>query len=247
MRAKRLVPTVIILISAVATATGVFAMDGCSFQFNIPEKDDSQNMADPQSGYRRTRVDHDRFPDYTGEAYVEINDNIPELDLSDGKDEFEIYMPLDSFGRCTETYANVSRATMPSEPRGSIGMVRPSGWHLIKYEGIDGGYLFNRCHLIGYQLTGENANEENLITGTRYLNTVGMLPFENAVADYVKETGHHVLYKVIPVFEGTNLVAKGVWMQAASVEDDGLAFNVFCYNIQPGIVIDYATGESAQR
>ena len=126
-------------------------------------------------------------------------------------------------------------------------MVRPSGWHLIKYEGIDGGYLFNRCHLIGYQLTGENANEENLITGTRYLNTVGMLPFENAVADYVKETGHHVLYKVIPVFEGTNLVAKGVWMQAASVEDDGLAFNVFCYNIQPGIVIDYATGESAQR
>ena len=133
---------------------------------------------------------------------------------------------------------------MPVEPRGSIGMVKPSGWHLVKYEGIDGDYLFNRCHLIGYQLTGENANERNLITGTRYMNTEGMLPFENKVADYVKNTGHHVLYKVIPVFEGNDLVAKGVWMQAMSVEDDNLAFNVFCYNVQPGIEIDYRTGES---
>ena len=136
---------------------------------------------------------------------------------------------------------------MPTEKRGSIGQVKPTGWHTVKYDNVDGKYLYNRCHLIGYQLTAENANEKNLITGTRYLNVTGMLPFENMVADYVKETNNHVLYRVRPIFEGDNLVANGVLMEAKSVEDngEGVEFNVFCYNVQPGISIDYATGDSS--
>ena len=135
---------------------------------------------------------------------------------------------------------------MPTESRGSIGQVKPSGWQSTKYDNIDGKYLYNRCHLIGYQLTAENANRLNLITGTRYLNVTGMLPFENLTADYIKETGNHVLYRVTPIFEGDNLIADGVQMEARSVEDDGegVLFHVFCYNVQPGIIIDYATGES---
>ena len=160
---------------------------------------------------------------------------------------FENYSDLDFLGRCGVAYANICKELMPTEERGEIGMVKPSGWHTVKYsDRIDGNYLYNRCHLIGYQLAGENANEKNLITGTRYLNVTGMLPFENEVADYVESTGNHVLYRVTPVFDGDNLVASGVQMEAESVEDNGAGvfFNVYVYNVQPGVIIDYATGDS---
>lgn len=187
-------------------------------------------------------------PAYSGEPYIEINNNEPEfteeeLDTS----SYESYSELDTLGRCGTATACVGTDLMPTEERGSIGQVKPSGWHTVKYNGlVDGNYLYNRCHLIGYQLTGENANEENLITGTRYLNVEGMLPFENEIADYVSETDNHVLYRVTPIYEGENLVASGVQMEAKSLEDDGkgVTFNVYCYNAQPGIEIDYATGES---
>ena len=204
----------------------------------LTEENGSQNRIE------NIYIDPDTIPGYSGKAYAEINGNVPELDINDGKEEFEIYDPLDGMGRCRAVYANVSPLTMPDKERESIGSVKPTGWHLVKYEGIDGNYLYNRCHLIAYQLTGENANERNLITGTRYMNTEGMLPFEIKVADYVKKTGNHVLYKVVPVFRGDDLLAYGVWMQAMSVEDDDIRFNVFCYNVQPGIGIDYANGDS---
>lgn len=186
-------------------------------------------------------------PEYSGEPYVVINENQP--DFSEGdmtKDSFETYSDLDSLGRCQSAYANVGQDLMPTGERGNISKIKPSGWQKAKYDIVDGKYLYNRCHLIGYQLTAENANEKNLITGTRYMNVEGMLPFENMVADYVKETGSHVLYRVTPIFEGDNLVAKGVQMEAYSVEDKGdrVCFNVFVYNVQPGITIDYATGNS---
>ncbi len=180
---------------------------------------------------------------------VEINGNIPLFTEEEKKrtDAFEVYCELDELGRCGAAYANVCRELMPEEERGSIGAVKPSGWHTVKYpEVISDRYLYNRCHLIGYQLAGENANVKNLITGTRYLNVKGMLPYENLVADYVKETGNHVLYRVTPVFTGTDMVAEGVKMEAWSVEDAGagICFYVYCYNAQPGIEIDYATGDS---
>ena len=188
-------------------------------------------------------------PAYSGEPYVELNGNAPEFSDEEKQNTkaFEKYSPLDSLGRCGVAYANICKEIQPTEPRGEIGSVRPSGWQTVKYNDlIDGNYLYNRCHLIGYQLAGENANERNLITGTRYLNVQGMLPFENMVDDYVDETGNHVLYKVTPVFEGNNLVASGVQMQAWSVEDQGrgICFNVYCYNVQPQITIDYATGDN---
>ena len=189
----------------------------------------------------------EEIPDYTGEPYVVLEENQPEFTAADYTTEaFESYSPLDALGRCGTAYANVCEETMPTEERGEIGQVKPSGWHTVKYDCVDGKYLYNRCHLIGYQLTGENANEENLITGTRYLNVDGMLPFENEVADYVDETGNHVLYRVTPIYEGTDLVAQGVQMEAWSVEDqgEGVCFNVFVYNVQPGVTIDYATGDS---
>ena len=159
---------------------------------------------------------------------------------------FEEYGELDDLGRCTVTFACVGVDLMPTEERGSISGVKPSGWHTVKYEFISGNYLYNRCHLIGYQLTGENANKKNLITGTRFLNIEGMLPFENMVADYVTETGNHVMYRATPIFEGKNLLASGVLLEAWSVEDngEGICFNVYAYNAQPGVIIDYATGES---
>lgn len=187
------------------------------------------------------------IPEYTGDAYVVLNDNVPDFPDSDfTSDSFETYSALDNLGRCSIAYANIGQDLMPTEKRGNIGQVKPSGWHTVKYDNVDGKYLYNRCHLIGYQLTAENANEKNLITGTRYLNTEGMLPFENMVADYIKETDNHVLYRVTPIFDGKNLVASGVQMEAESVEDkgDGIQFNIFCYNVQPGISIDYATGDS---
>lgn len=187
------------------------------------------------------------IPDYAVDPYVVVNNNQPDFAESDmTTNSFETYSDLDALGRCGIAYANIGQDLMPSEDRGNISDVKPSGWQSVEYDGIDGGYLYNRCHLIGYQLTAENANEKNLITGTRYLNVEGMLPFENMVADYIQETGNHVLYRVTPLFEGDNLVASGVQMEAKSVEDNGagILFNVFCYNVQPGITIDYATGNS---
>jgi DNA-entry nuclease len=187
------------------------------------------------------------IPEYDGSAYVVINNNEPNFeDISKSGESFEVYSELDSLGRCGEAYASIGKDLMPTESRGSIGSVKPTGWHTVKYDNIDGKYLYNRCHLIGYQLTGENANKNNLITCTRYMNTVGMLEFENKVANYIKSTGNHVLYRVTPIFEDDNLLASGVTMEAYSLEDngEGVKFNVFVYNVQPGISIDYKTGES---
>lgn len=187
------------------------------------------------------------IPEYSGSPYVEVSGNVSAFTDADLSSPAETYAPLDSLGRCGTAMAIVSRETMPTEERGSIGMVKPSGWHTVRYDDlISDRYLYNRCHLIGYQLTAENANEQNLITGTRYLNVEGMLPFENEVADYVKATGNRVLYRVTPVFVGDELVARGVQMEAKSVEDGGagVSFNVFCHNVQPGIQIDYQTGQS---
>ena len=187
------------------------------------------------------------IPAYTGQPYVELNGNEPSFAESELTTEpFEYYSPLDSLGRCGQAYANVCKEIMLTGERGQIGMIKPTGWHTVRYDFIDGQYLYNRCHLIGYQLSAENANERNLITGTRYLNIQGMLPFENMTADYVRETNNHILYRVTPIFEGNNLLAAGVQMEALSVEDngDGIKFNVFCYNVQPGVVIDYATGDN---
>ena len=189
------------------------------------------------------------IPKYTNEAYIVLNNNKPEFDESDFTTEsFESYSNLDALGRCGIAFACLSIDTMPSaeDERESISSVEPSGWVNKKYDNIDGGYLYNRCHLIGYQLSNENANEKNLITGTRYMNTEGMLPFENEVSEYIKETNNHVLYRVTPIYESNNLVASGVQIEAESVEDkgQGICFNVYCYNVQPGITIDYKTGES---
>ena len=184
---------------------------------------------------------------YSGKPYTAVNNNEPYFTSDDLTTEaFENYSELDALGRCGVAYANVCLETMPTEKRGSISEVKPTGWHSVKYDNVDGKSLYNRCHLIGYQLTAENANQQNLITGTRYLNVDGMLPFENMVADYVKETDNHVLYRVTPIFTGDNLVADGVLMEGYSVEDegDGICFCVYAYNVQPGITIDYATGDS---
>lgn len=186
-------------------------------------------------------------PAYSGEPYTAVNNNEPYFTSDNLTTEaFENYSELDALGRCGVAYANVCLETMPTEKRGSISEVKPTGWHSVKYDNVDGKSLYNRCHLIGYQLTAENANKQNLITGTRYLNVDGMLPFENMVADYVKETDNHVLYRVTPIFTGDNLVADGVLMEGYSVEDegDGICFCVYAYNVQPGITIDYATGDS---
>ena len=184
---------------------------------------------------------------YSGTPYTEVNGNQPyftEEELT--TQSFETYSELDSLGRCGVAYANVGQDLMPTEPRGEIGAVKPTGWHLVKYDNVDGKYLYNRCHLIAYMLAAENANPQNLITGTRYLNVQGMLPFETKVCDYVKNTGNHVLYRVTPIFDGDNLLADGVLMEAYSVEDagEGISFCVFAYNVQPGIGIDYATGDN---
>lgn len=201
-----------------------------------------------QSASDYVNYDLSNIPDYDGKAYVELNGNVPELSESEktSSESFEEYGKLDSLGRCTYAVSCIGKDLMPTEKRGSIGSVKPSGWHISKYDFVDGKYLYNRCHLIGYQLTAENANERNLITGTRYLNVEGMLPFENDVADYIEITNNHVYYKVTPIFEENNLVANGVQMQAYSVEDNGqgISFNVYCYNVQPGVAIDYATGDN---
>jgi len=189
----------------------------------------------------------ENIPKYNGKSYVVINNNEPSFDESElTTNEFELYGKLDNLGRATSTYANIGINSMPTEERGNIGMIKPSGWHTIKYDIVSGKYLYNRCHLIGYQLTGESANINNLITCTRQMNTGAMLDFENKVAEYIKETNNHVLYKAIPIYEGNNLLASGVHMEALSVEDKGkgIKFNVYIYNVQDGINIDYKTGES---
>lgn len=215
---------------------------------------DTKYQAEEQAQQEDTQqlTDDLEIPVYAGQPYTVIKDNVPDFTEEEKSctDAFEYYGDLDTLGRCTVTFANVCPQTQPTEKRGTIGQVRPSGWHTVKYNDlIDGNYLYNRCHLIGYQLTGENANVSNLITGTRYLNVEGMLPFEDMVDDYVDETGNHVLYRVTPIFKGNELVARGVRMEAWSVEDagTGICFDAFCYNVQPGIVIDYATGDSQRE
>ena len=211
------------------------------------EIENKENVSKPDKNTSQ-EVEFD-YSKYKNSPYVKVNNNKPyytkpEMDIA--YKPYEFYSELDSLGRCGYTFAVVCNETMPTEKRGEIGMIKPTGWHTVKYDCVNGKYLYNRCHLIGYQLTAENANVKNLITGTRYLNVDGMLPFENMVADYVKETGNHVMYRVTPIFGDNNLVAYGVLMEAYSLEDkgDGVCFNVFCYNVQPGVTIDYATGES---
>ena len=219
----------------------VVTLSGCSTAESEPAGTNNTND--------KTQLITENIPDYTDKIYVEINGNKAEFSDEDKKrtDAFELYTDLDELGRCGVAYANICKELMPTEKRGSIGMIKPSGWQLAKYDSVDGKYLYNRSHLIGFQLAGENANEKNLITGTRYFNVVGMLPFENEVAEYVKETNNHVLYRVTPIFKDTELVARGVKIEAYSVEDSGkgVEFNVFIYNVQPDITINYQDGTSS--
>ena len=220
----------------------VIGIAGCltAYQNNLftPKKEEKPVA---QTSYQLENI-----PPYQGNAYVVINQNEPKFTEEDKNFTGENYSNLDTLGRCGIAMARVGIDTMPTEERGSIGMIKPSGWHTVKYDIVSGKYLYNRCHLIGYQLTGENANEKNLITCTRSMNTTGMLEWENQVADYVKETENHVLYRVTPIFEGDNLLATGVEIEAKSIEDDGkgVQFHVFVYNVQEGIEIDYQTGDS---
>lgn len=239
MMNKKFLNILLILIVSLSVLSGCSAGENNFFN-------DLDITAQSASDY--VNYDLSNIPDYDGKAYVELNGNVPEFSESEKtySESFEEYGKLDSLGRCTYAVSCIGKDLMPTEKRGSIGSVKPSGWHISKYDFVDGKYLYNRCHLIGYQLTAENANERNLITGTRYLNVEGMLPFENDVADYIEITNNHVYYKVTPIFEGNNLVANGVQMQAYSVEDNGqgISFNVYCYNVQPGVAIDYATGDN---
>ena len=220
---------VFLLIALILTLTAVLV--GC-LQL-VPRSEPTVSSAD--------------IPAYNGQPYVALDGNVPDFtDEDKAAEPYEFYADLDALNRCTYAVACIDRSLMPTEERGSIGQVKPSGWHTVKYDIVDGKYLYNRCHLIGFQLTGENANPENLITGTRYLNIEGMLPFENMIADYIKETGNRVLYRVTPDFRGQEAVARGVLLEGWSVEDQGqgICFKVYAYNVQPGITIDYCTGES---
>ena len=233
-----------------ASETAVSEPESGQPQENASDTQESQQVTsatDVPTGEGTSAFSLREIPAYSGTPYTEVNGNQPyftEEELT--TQSFETYSELDSLGRCGVAYANVGQDLMPTEPRGEIGAVKPSGWHLVKYDNVDGKYLYNRCHLIAYMLAAENANPQNLITGTRYLNVQGMLPFETKVCDYVKNTGNHVLYRVTPIFDGDNLLADGVLMEAYSVEDagEGISFCVFAYNVQPGIGIDYATGDN---
>lgn len=236
--------------------TVVLALTGCmSISPHIPVTEvqtiqkakHAKPVSTPSS---KPDVSLSEIPAYSGEPYTVIHNNKPYFSNSDlTVKSYESYSKLDNLGRCGPAVASIGKDLMPDKKRESIGMIRPTGWHTVKYDGIEGRYLYNRCHLIGYQLTGENANKRNLITGTRYMNTDGMEPFENMTADYIKETGNHVLYRVTPLFKDDNLVANGVLMEAQSVEDKGkgIEFCVFCYNVQPGISIDYTDGSSVKN
>lgn len=204
----------------------------------------------PQNGWNRKEKSLEEIKDNVNGAYIIVNNNVPYFTVDDYKlDTFESYSELDKLGRCGVAFANVSKEIMPTEERGEIGNIKPTGWKQAKYEGVVDStppYLYNRCHLIAYCLTGENDNEKNLITGTRYLNIEGMLPFEQEVARYLSNNDNHVLYRVTPMYEGNNLLASGILMEAYSIEDkgEGVSFCVYCYNKQPGVEIDYKTGES---
>ncbi len=231
------------IILSVLLAAGIlisgYGLEFDSFDIEVPSQAVSEQAQET--------VLLSEIPEFSGSPYIEINDNEPFFEEKDFTEEsFENYSELDSLGRCGVATACVGLDLMPTQERGSIGMIKPTGWHTVKYDCVSGKYLYNRCHLIGYLLTGENANEKNLITGTRYMNVEGMLPFETMVADYVEETGYHVLYRVTPIFDEENLLANGVEIEAYSVEDngEGICFNVFVYNAQPQIEIDYATGDS---
>lgn len=249
--------------------TATYLLSGCSnhsitgpgmptdktSQFHEAIERVAESLATAESSQSQERIStfttwngQETVPVYSGEPYTELNGNIPYFtDREKTEDVFEHYSDLDTLGRCGAAYANICKELMPTEKRGEIGMIKPTGWHTVRYDDIiSDKYLYNRCHLIGFQLAGENANEKNLVTGTRYMNVDGMLPFENMIADYVKETDNHVLYRVAPIFVGDDLVCRGVEMEAYSVEDngEGTSFHVFVYNIQPGIEIDYATGDS---
>lgn len=239
-RNNRMIYGIIVLLFVCCILTA-----GCSGPYGLYQSYELREDAElPAAG---DNVSPGQIPEFSGSAYVTLHNNEPAFD--DGElttESFENYAELDALGRCGTACASIGRDLMPKEERGNISPVKPSGWQSAKYDNIEGKYLYNRCHLIGFQLSGENANPRNLITGTRFLNVEGMLPFENQVAEYVRETGNHVLYRVTPVYEGDNLVAGGVQMEAKSVEDDGagVCFNIYAYNSQPGITIDYATGES---
>ena len=249
--------------------TATYLLSGCSnhsitgpgmptdktSQFHEAIERVAESLATAESSQSQERIStfttwngQETVPVYSGEPYTELNGNIPYFtNREKTEDVFEHYSDLDTLGRCGAAYANICKELMPTEKRGEIGMIKPTGWHTVRYDDIiSDKYLYNRCHLIGFQLAGENANEKNLVTGTRYMNVDGMLPFENMIADYVKETDNHVLYRVTPIFVGDDLVCRGVEMEAYSVEDngEGTSFHVFVYNIQPGIEIDYATGDS---
>ena len=236
---KRILPVLVVLL------TVCLIFSGCHAGFELI--DVKPSAAPSQDDTTQNSVSIDEIPPFSGEAYITINDNVPHFTAEELTTEsYEFYSELDKLDRCGVAEACVGIDLMPTEERGNIGQVKPSGWQTVKYDIVDGKYLYNRCHLIGYQLSGENANAGNLITGTRFLNMEGMLPFENMVADYVKETGNHCMYRVTPVFEGDNLVALGVQIEGFSVEDngEGISFNVYCYNNQPGITINYANGDS---
>lgn len=233
----------------------VFSFTGCSNTNTISNNQQSvvnqQEIATEENtkSEQSNTISLENIPEYSGTAYVEINENIPEFTDEEKQNttSFKKYSDLDFLGRCGVAFANVGQDIMPTEKREAIGMIKPSGWHTVKYpEIIKDRYLYNRCHLVGFQLVGTNADKRNLITGTRYLNVDGMLPFENQVADFVKETNYHVLYRVTPIFKDNELVARGVQMEGYSVEDKGkgICFNVYVYNVQPGITIDYVTGNS---
>ncbi len=248
--------SIVLLFSGCTAATEFFSAENetaaSSFTSSVSENSEAEEsiiseVLKPESS-TVSESKQKSLPKFDGKTpFVKINNNKPYFTQKEiVKKSYEKYAPLDALGRCGEAIACIGRDIMPTEERGAIGQVKPTGWHLVKYDIVDGKYLYNRCHLIGFQLTGENANVKNLITGTRYLNIEGMLDFENEIADYVKNTGNHVMYRVTPVFEGNNLLASGVYMEGYSVEDSGkgVCFNVYAFNAQPGIEINYKTGGS---
>lgn len=228
--------------------SAVLALSGCGGTTGSSTSSSKNPVTDSTTNVNvKTAVDLSQIPAYSGDPYVALNGNKPNFSDADlTTSSYEHYSELDSLGRCGTATACIGKDTMPKagEKRGSISEVKPTGWHNARYDFVDGKMVYNRCHLIAHELTAENANEKNLITGTRSMNVDGMLPFENMVADYVKETGHHVIYRVTPIFQGSELVARGVQMEGESVEDkgEGILFNVYCYNVEPGVTIDYATG-----
>ena len=249
-------PALIILLASVLSAltfsgcsSGISSSLPCDTSEYMYTQSENESVLSENIPALSVGFDLSSVPEFSGDPFVIIGDGVPDFKTDElAHESYEYYGELDSLGRCTAAAACVGSDLMPNEKRESISRVKPSGWHSVKYDCVDGGNLYNRCHLIGFQLTGENANERNLITGTRFMNTEGMLPFENMTADFIKETDMHVMYRVTPVFDGNDLVARGVHMEAISVEDSGagICFDVFVYNCQPGIEINYSDGESRE-